>query len=232
MRRPVRFIHTSDVHLGDGGLDGYAALAAVIDLGNSFEADALFIAGDLFDHSRVKDEEIADFINEVRRSRGPVIVLPGNHDPYDTSSVYQRLCFSSAPENLHLLTQPDNGPVVLSELGLEVWGQPTVVHEPAFRPLKHVPRRTSDSWYVVLAHGHVVERLGRAPSSPILPSEIADAPCDYVALGHWDHFRDVSQGAVSAYYSGSPRYHMGDGSAVVVNLREQGISIERHPVEH
>ena len=228
MRNPIRLIHTSDIHLADGGSDGYSALAAVVDLGNSLQSDALLIAGDLFDHSRVKDEEVANFLNEVRRFRGPVIVLPGNHDPYDSSSIYLRPSFKSAPYNLNLLTQPDNGPVVFNELGLEVWGRPTVNHDPSFQPLHQVPPRAGDCWYVVLAHGHLVERLGGAPSSPILRSEIADAPCDYIALGHWDHFRDVSEGSVPAFYSGSPRRHAGHGSVVLVELCQDGVSIERH----
>ena len=56
-----------------------------------------------------------------------------------------------------------------------------------------------------MAHGHyhypddTEER-----SSPIRPHEIAEAGCDYVALGHWERFEDVSQNSVTAFYSGSP----------------------------
>ncbi len=223
MRKPVQLIHTSDVHLADG----YSALAAVVDLGNSLHSDALLIAGDLFDHGRIRDEVITGFLNEAQRFRGSVIVLPGNHDPYDSSSIYRRPSFNSAPPNLRLLTQPDDGPVAFNKLGLGVWGRPTVNHDPTFQPLHQVPPRGGDRWYVVLAHGHLVERLGGPPSSPILRSEIADAPCDYIALGHWDHFRDVSEGSVPAYYSGSPRRHVGHGSIVLVELCQNGVSIER-----
>ncbi|MFQ6031156.1 MAG: hypothetical protein ACE5Q6_27140, partial [Dehalococcoidia bacterium] len=41
-------------------------------------------------------------------------------------------------------------------------------------------------------------------SAPIFPQEIAEAPCDYLALGHWDRHIEVSQGEVKAVYSGAP----------------------------
>ena len=41
-------------------------------------------------------------------------------------------------------------------------------------------------------------------SSPIFPGEVADATCDYLALGHWDRHVEVSQGGVTAAYSGTP----------------------------
>ena len=35
---------------------------------------------------------------------------------------------------------------------------------------------------------------------------IAATAADYVALGHWDRAARVGNGAVPAYYSGSPEY--------------------------
>ena len=95
-------------------------------------------------------------------------------------------------------------------------------HTPEFRPLAGIPSERppeADHWRVTIAHGHyhypddTEER-----SSPIHPHEIADANCDYIALGHWERFEDVSQGEVTAFYSGSP---MGASSArdkIAVNV--------------
>ena len=229
-RRALKLLHTSDVHLGDGGPSAQPALRAVVDLGLRLQADALLIAGDLFDHSRVGPEVTDAFLDQAKRFERPVIVLPGNHDCLDELSVYHKQGFSVTPGNLHILADNEPEPVHFPELDLEVWGRPTVIHEPAFHPLRYIPIRQSDSWYVVLGHGHLVETpRDFMRSSPILADEIAAAPCDYVALGHWDGFREVTQGLVPAFYSGSPRLHWSDGEAgaVLVELDRQGVAIKR-----
>ena len=77
----------------------------------------------------------------------------------------------------------------------------------------------SDHWLVAMAHGHfhypddTEER-----SSPIRPHEIAAAACDYIALGHWERFEDVSQNGVTAYYSGSPMGASPARGQVAVNV--------------
>ena len=45
---------------------------------------------------------------------------------------------------------------------------------------------------------------GAGRSSLIFPNHIAESGCDYVALGHWDSFTNVSQKNIPAYYSGCP----------------------------
>ena len=76
-----------------------------------------------------------------------------------------------------------------------------------------------DHWLVAMAHGHfhypddTEER-----SSPIRPHEIAAAACDYIALGHWERFEDVSQNGVTAYYSGSPMGASPARGQVAVNV--------------
>ena len=70
-----------------------------------------------------------------------------------------------------------------------------------------------------MAHGHfhypddTEER-----SSPILPHEIAEANCDYIALGHWERFEDVSQNGVTAFYSGSPMGAASSKNSIAVNV--------------
>ena len=77
----------------------------------------------------------------------------------------------------------------------------------------------NERWLVAMAHGHfhypddTEER-----SSPIRPHEIAAAACDYIALGHWERFEDVSQNGVTAYYSGSPMGASPARGQVAVNV--------------
>ena len=90
---------------------------------------------------------------------------------------------------------------------------------PAYRGDGDSGRSGNDHWLVAMAHGHfhypddTEER-----SSPIRPHEIAAAACDYIALGHWERFEDVSQNGVTAYYSGSPMGASPARGQVAVNV--------------
>ena len=206
-RRQIRIIHTSDTHLGDDWDPESAqrALSAVVDGVHSLRGDALLIAGDVFDNARISDAVLDFFVSEIGRAAVPTVILPGNHDLYDSASLYLRSPFAAAPDNLHIISDTRGQVLTFPDLNLEVWGRAMDSHTPAFRPLAGIPDHRNGHWRVAMAHGHfhypddTEER-----SSPIRPREIADASCDYIALGHWERFEDVSQNSVTAFYSGSP----------------------------
>ena len=79
-RRPLRAIHTADVHLGSDGYGspeeqrahdarGRRALSGIVDLALRDAVDVVLIAGDLFDHNRVPDELVAFVEADDSRSR-------------------------------------------------------------------------------------------------------------------------------------------------------------------
>ncbi|HJU28946.1 MAG TPA: metallophosphoesterase, partial [Candidatus Binataceae bacterium] len=106
LHRPLRLIHTSDVHLesdtfgsgprGDIFRDRVRqAFGGVIDLANSRGVDLLLIVGDLFDSSRVGAEALEFAMTQIARARMPVVMIPGNHDAHDERSIY-----AAMPEHL------------------------------------------------------------------------------------------------------------------------------------
>ena len=235
-RRKVRIIHTSDTHLGDDWNPDAAAraLSAVVDGVKALAADALLIAGDVFDNARIADAVLEFFIAEMGRAAVPAVILPGNHDLYDAATLYRRHPFAAAPANLHIISGTRGATLTLPALTLDIWGRAMDCHTPAFRPLAGIPTMAGipspDSadhrngnrnghWQVAMAHGHfhypddTEER-----SSPIHPHEIATANCDYIALGHWERHENVSQNGVTAYYSGSPMGAAGNHEQVAVNV--------------
>lgn len=221
LRRSIRIVHTSDTHLGDDWdpLAAERALSAVVDGVIDLEADLLLIAGDVFDNARISDGVLDFFVDEMARAVVPAVILPGNHDLYDSASLYLRGPFTDAPGNLHIITGTRGETIVFPDLTLEVWGRAMDSHTPAFRPLAGVPTHRNEFWRVAMAHGHyhfpddTEER-----SSPIRSPEIAGAACDYIALGHWERYEDVSQDGVTAFYSGSPCGASADRDQVAVNL--------------
>ncbi len=221
LRRQIRIIHTSDTHLGDDWDPASAqrALSAVVDGVHSLRGDALLIAGDVFDNARISDAVLEFFVSEIARASVPTVILPGNHDLYDSASLYLRSPFAAAPDNLHIISGTRGQTLTFPQLSLEVWGRAMDSHTPAFRPLAGIPNGRNGHWRVAMAHGHfhypddTEER-----SSPILPHEIAEANCDYIALGHWERFEDVSQNGVTAFYSGSPMGAATERGQVAVNM--------------
>jgi DNA repair exonuclease SbcCD nuclease subunit len=98
------------------------------------------------------------------------------------------------------------------------------------------PRQTR--WQIATAHGHYVptpDRITRPrPSWLIGDADLAATGADYVALGHWNAPAKVGDGAVAAYYSGSPEFagtfnvvRLGAGGGVAVT-REK-LDIARDP---
>jgi len=236
MPRPsLRLVHTSDVHLtprapeSGGASAEEAAFRTVIETVIAEEADALLIAGDLFDSNRVSARTLSFVEAELGRLSCPVVLIPGNHDCYDEESVYRQFDMRSIGPNVHPLTAEDGEVVSFAELQLRVWGKGLVDHVPSNRPLAGVPPRDGDHWFVGMAHGFFVEGRAELRSSLITPEEVATSGFDYLALGHVHVFRDVSQGETRAFYPGSPLIpHAPDrGSIAIVTLDpEMGISVE------
>ncbi len=213
--RPLRLLHTSDVHLESDTFGVGArgdefrnrvrrAFACVIDLANRRESDLLLIVGDLFDSSRVPAEAMEFALGQIGRARMPVVMIPGNHDAHDERSIYAALDPAILPANLHLILEPEGRVIDFPELGARLWGKALVEHSPDYRPLGGIPAAHPERWNIALAHGLFTEDGGNGRSSPITPDEIETSAWDYIALGHVHVFGDVSRGATRAAYCGTP----------------------------
>lgn len=222
-KNKVRIVHTSDTHLGDDWRANVTerAFARVVESAMLLEADALVVVGDVFDHARVPNRVLEFYLDQIARLVCPVITLPGNHDLYHRDSLYLRGPFMDAPPNFHLFTDTEGETISLPELGLDLWGRAMSQHTPEFRPLAGMSRREPEHWLVALAHGHFHFPEDKdLRSSPIWPEEVAEAPCDYLALGHWERHVEVSRGNTVAYYSGSPLGATSEDDHISVNLAE------------
>ncbi len=118
----IRIIHTADNHIGlpfkqypaevASRLieERFAALGRLVTVGNEQKAHFFVVAGDLFDSTRVKKEDIDKAAAVLRGFDGvAVIVVPGNHDHYANSETELWKRFRKATEaapRIDLLVEP------------------------------------------------------------------------------------------------------------------------------
>jgi DNA repair exonuclease SbcCD nuclease subunit len=206
-------VHSSDLHVDDDRIaamhdgDGVAGLRAVLMTARKLGADIVLLAGDTFDNHMVTTATIDRAGEALAAAELPVVILPGNHDPVNWDSVYARGGFAAIP-NLHILGMTHDRAVPFPEYGLEIWGNAHRDYHDMV-PLRDPPPRAM-RWHVAMGHGHYEPpetwHNPLRPSSLISDAMIAATGADYVALGHWDRAAQVGNGAVPAYYSGSPEY--------------------------
>jgi exonuclease SbcD len=230
----MRFLHTSDWHLGRS-LHGEPMLAHqraflgwLRDLALEREVAAVLVAGDVYDRAvpsldavQALDEALASFVSAAI----PVVLISGNHD----SAV--RLGFGSSLHQVagvHLRTRIADldRPVVLRDDSGEVgvYGIPYLLPDAAREELgaerSHASvlaaataRIRADAAArgldrtVVLAHAFVTGGLGSGSERDISVGGIGDAPVDvFEGIGYvaLGHLHGAQQVGAAARYSGSP----------------------------
>lgn len=221
----LTIIHSSDLHIDGKSSDAFHPLCKVLDVAKRETADLMLLAGDIFDHNRLKLEQIDAVARLLGDAALPVVILPGNHDCLSADSVYRRGGLADVP-NVHILGVSSEESYVLASHDLEVWGRPHLDYHD-YSPLRD-PRPRTTRWQIATAHGHFVrDDRDRHRSWLIHSAEIAATAADYVALGHWPSPGPAGDGAVPAYYSGSPDLAQ---TVNVVRLGEAGVEVRRAPL--
>ena len=185
-RRPLRFLHTSDVHLGSHGYHGAAThhrhcvcpLLAVDALAREHGVDGVLVMGDLFDHARVDETLVGKAFGVLDGFPGVTVLIVGNHDVHDDSSLYRRHGHVVSGSHTVFFDELHGTTSELFDGDLVLWGKAMDEHSARYRPLHGVPGRPdADAWYLVLGHGlHIgddsVDGAGR--SSLITAADIME----------------------------------------------------------
>lgn len=227
VRSSILLAHSSDLHLASDYRpdEDLERLRKVIDAARLAGADALLLAGDIFDHNRVKLDLIDNVGRALNDAGMPIIILPGNHDCLAPGSVYRRGGLGEVP-NVEVLGITVNETAELPVLDLEVWGRPHLDHVD-MSPLADPRPRGSSRWTVTMAHGHWVSGPQDHHRSWLIhQEELHQLQTDYLALGHWDLATPIGDGTLPAYYSGSPDL------AKTINLIRLGddVVVTRYPL--
>lgn len=197
---PFRFVHTADLHL-DSPIASLAlrngelaelvrgatrrTLERIVDLAISEEADALVVAGDLYDGAQTSMSTALFLVAQMRRLQAAgirVFIVRGNHDAQ--SQITRELTF---PDNVHVFDgrgRPVRAGVL--ENGREIhmhgisFGQP---HAPAsLLPSYRAP--VADAINIGLMHTSLAGSTRHDNYAPASIADLAAHGFDYWALGH------------------------------------------------
>ena len=215
----MKLIHTSDIHLdasfASAGLPpafGNRRRQAIRDVFHdilqravAWPADAVLIAGDLFEQERVSRDTVAFLRREFEMARPvPVFITPGKHDPYGPSSPYATEAW---PANVFIFSRPEWSAHPLKHLPLTVHGFAFDGIEISSNPFASLRVPVDGRIHVAVGHGS--ERGHQPPGKESYAAfdaaEAAPEGLHYFALGHF-HGMTRIEGPFAArmYYSGSP----------------------------
>ena len=242
----MKVVHFADLHLDSAfawcGATGDAArgrrhalreaLLAIANLTRTVNADALFCAGDLYEHDRVTPDTAA-FLMQTFAELDPirVYIAPGNHDFYGPQSLYATAKWS---ENVHIFREPRLQRVPLAD-GIALWGAAHCAPANTSNFLDGF-RIEGDAVHVALFHGAERSWLaeqgeGKQPHAPFDARDIENAGLHHAFLGHYHRPKDAERHT----YSGNPDpLQFGEdgarGPVVASILPEGSIERERHSV--
>ncbi|MBG6120171.1 MULTISPECIES: exonuclease SbcCD subunit D [unclassified Sphingobium] len=231
----VRFIHSSDLHLGkrfgnfSGDLPGrlrearHAVLGKLAEQARLNGVDTILLAGDTFDTETPAADVRRQALTEMAH-HAPLrwVILPGNHDSLQATELWN-LLGSESPDNVVLATRTEP---------IELTGSAVLLPAPC---TSRRPGRDLSEWMdgatttdgairIGLAHGAIQSFSEDSVGAEVIaPDRARRAGLDYLALGDWHGAIEVDS---RTHYSGSPEQdrfkHDRSGTALLVDISGAG----------
>jgi exonuclease SbcD len=255
----MRFVHISDSHLGASGFSrrlspsGYnqreedicRSFESAIDLIIQLKPDFVLHTGDLFHTVRPTNRIINIAVRQILRvvNQGiPIVIISGNHDTPKQRAVGSVFSFFEVlSPNLHLVYRNQYELIELDKAAIHAiphcLNQEDFSREAAKVEIK-VDHRTPDggrnrTYNILMLHGVVAGipefSMGELAEQEF-PSSYLEMPFDYVALGHYHRFCQVSP---RVYYAGSTeRLSMSElgQEKGFVEVNQETKKVKFHPV--
>jgi DNA repair exonuclease SbcCD nuclease subunit len=243
-RSSIRFIHSSDWQLGmtraflteeAASRFNQARIDAIAKLGElaiEHEARFILVAGDVFESNQLSRQTVLRTLNALSALPVPILLLPGNHDPLDGSSIFDTKEFLEAPE--HIIVIRDTSAISIPKIeDVEIFGAPWPTKHPSsdlcsdlvesLEPSENVVR-------IIVAHGQV-DSLAPDTSRPDIITldrvepTIESGSIHYIALGDRHSVTPVGDTG-RIWYSGAPLVTAFDevepNKALLVELEFEG----------
>ncbi len=205
------------------------ALRRIVQLAGELRVDALTIAGDLFEDERARSDTGAFLADALGGLSCPVLIAPGNHDPWHAGGTYARQAW---PANVHIFTTPTLTAVAVD--GVRVFGAAHVQPKGTPNLLERV-RVPAGPPAIALFHGAEIgqlpfEEAGKGDHAPFAEAEIERAGFAYALCGHYHRPRATPL----LCYPGNPEPltfgETGTGGAALVDLSSLPPQVTMHRV--
>lgn len=221
--RPLRFIHTADLHLGsrvmgvtgmnddtrrDLALATYQSWKKIVDLCIQEKVDFLLIAGDTYDSTdnNIRAQlQFREGLARLGQNGIPAYIVHGNHDPYNSWSRSIAL-----PENAVVFSPTEPECVIHRDKA----GEDRAAIVGMSFPTAHVkenlarqfPAREAEWPYTIgLLHCSVGGSMGHEPYAPCAAEDLTRCGYDYWALGHIHKPTEISSSDCPIIYPGNPQ---------------------------
>ncbi|NLW74543.1 MAG: DNA repair exonuclease [Clostridiales bacterium] len=234
----IKIFHTADLHL-DSPFSSFPIAKSEerrVGLRRTFKrmmeyaareaVDLILISGDLFDCSYIS-RDTSQILRECFGAVScPVVISPGNHDPYTPGSIYAS---GILPENVYIFKTESPFKFDFPELGITVWGAAFTRERYDGSVLAAIPGLPDDRINILCQHGDTRTMLSQY--APLSPRDIAYKGFTYAALGHI-HVppEPVTLGDTTIAYPGCPEGRSFDepgfGGALLVNIEGKKVKIE------
>ncbi|MEI6887068.1 MAG: metallophosphoesterase, partial [bacterium] len=243
----LKILHTSDIHigtpfswLGDRASDSRKQIKTtfenIVNVAIEKEINVVIITGDIFDSpfpSEINKLFYRDQLFRLSDNGIKTVVLPGNHDRLEDGSIFTHNELYQNDPNIYIFDAEEKRSIPIDELFVTFFANTTLHQKSKISPLKGLKQLIEESgnkYRVCLAHGSVEMGFDKS-NYPINKEDIDSLGANYLALGDWHSYLDVSTPKQKAVYAGSPELvewnQTNSGYIVVIELDEGNIKTER-----
>ena len=207
-----KILHAADLHL-DSAFTGLPPEKArerrresrelperLADLVLDRGVELVLLAGDVFDGERVYPETLESLRAALERMACPVVIAPGNHDPYTAHGPYAACRW---PANVHIFREPYIQALELPALGCTVYGAAFTAPERLDMALADFSPVDRGGVRLLCLHGDLDRPESRY--GPLTREQLGRCGLDYAALGHIHQCSGLRRWGAAAYaYPGCP----------------------------
>jgi DNA repair exonuclease SbcCD nuclease subunit len=215
---PFSILHFADLHL-DGAFTGSRlpatlarrcreqlrqTLRRIIDLAKERGANAVTVAGDLFERARLSPDTAAFLTSEFERLAPiPLFIAPGNHDAADAGSLYQR---GRWPENVNIFASNRLTERPLTK-EISLWSAAHLSPSERQNFLQHfqLPSSNTARFPILLLHATLLPSPATTNNThaPLTIENIRQAGFPLALLGHYHTAQIAQTENTVAVYPGS-----------------------------
>ena len=232
----VKILHTADLHLDSPNSSlGLAAaesirneqrrvFAKMMKYASENAVDMVLISGDLFDGKYISNETKNLVKSTFAELACPVVIAPGNHDPYNTVSLYHS---DELGENVYVFSSEEMQIFDFDNIGISVCGYAFMTDRLEHSPISDfVPRRTLYP-LVLCAHADLGATFSKY--APVSIADIEKCNFAYAALGHIHNEPENLPASIKycGFPTGRSYDELGDGGAYLVTLDGDKVSTEK-----